>query len=63
MKAMPMRGQRTATNKAKANPFGKGESMKMEKAEGKKSTSFKPCPGCKSPAKCKAAGKCMAKGK
>lgn len=24
---------------------------------------FKPCAGCKSPAKCKAAGKCMAKGK
>lgn len=22
---------------------------------------FKPCPGCKMPAKCKAAGKCMAK--
>jgi hypothetical protein len=24
---------------------------------------FKPCPGCKTPAKCKAAGKCMAKEK
>lgn len=35
MKSMPMRGQRTATNKAKANPFGKGESMKMEAAEKK----------------------------
>lgn len=30
-----MRGQRTATNKAKANPFGKGESKKMEAAEKK----------------------------
>lgn len=45
MKMMPMRGQRTATNKAK------------------KAAPFKPCPGCKMPAKCKAAGKCMAKGK
>lgn len=35
MKAMPMRGQRTATHKAKANPFGKGESKKMEAAEKK----------------------------
>ncbi len=37
MKSMPMRGQRTATNKAKAkaNPFGKGESKKMEAAEKK----------------------------
>ena len=35
MKAMPMRGQRTATNKARANPFGKGESKKMEAAEKK----------------------------
>ena len=37
MKAMPMRGQRTATNKAKAkaNPFGKGESAKMEAMEKK----------------------------
>lgn len=35
MKAMPMRGQRTATNKAKANPFGKGESKTMEAAEKK----------------------------
>ena len=34
MKSMPMRNQRTATNKAKGNPFGKGESMKM--APGKK---------------------------
>ncbi len=25
--------------------------------------SFKPCPGCPSPAKCKAAGKCAMKGK
>jgi hypothetical protein len=33
MKAMPMRGQRTATNKAKANPFGKGESKMMEAKE------------------------------
>jgi hypothetical protein len=24
---------------------------------------FKPCAGCKAPAKCKAAGKCLAKGK
>jgi hypothetical protein len=35
MKAMPMRGQRTATNKAKANPFGKGESKMMEAKEKK----------------------------
>lgn len=35
MKSMPVRGQRTATNKAKANPFGKGESKKMEAAEKK----------------------------
>lgn len=35
MKSMPMRGQRTATHKAKANPFGKGESKKMEAAEKK----------------------------
>jgi hypothetical protein len=33
MKAMPMRGQRTATNKAKGNPFGKGESKMMEAKE------------------------------
>lgn len=33
MKAMPMRGQRTATNKAKGNPFGKGESKAMEAKE------------------------------
>jgi hypothetical protein len=42
MKSMPMRGQRTATNKAKkANPFGKGESMKMEAAEKKMAGSKK----------------------
>jgi len=35
MKSMPMRNQRTATNKAKGNPFGKGESMKMEAMEKK----------------------------
>lgn len=35
MKSLPMRGQRTATNKAKTNPFGKGESKKMEAAEKK----------------------------
>ena len=30
MKSMPMRGQRTATNKAKkANPFANGAPMKM----------------------------------
>lgn len=33
MKSMPMRGQRTATNKAKGNPFGKGESKMMEAKE------------------------------
>jgi hypothetical protein len=34
MKSMPMRGQRTATNKAKkANPFGKPETKKNEAAE------------------------------
>ena len=26
-----------------------------------KPAAFKPCAGCKAPAKCKAAGKCMAK--
>lgn len=42
MATMPMRGQRTATNKAmKANPFGKGESMKMEAAEKKMAPSKK----------------------
>jgi len=35
MKSMPMRGQRVATNKARANPFGKGESKSMEAAEKK----------------------------
>ena len=35
MKSLPMRGQRTATNKAKANPFGKGESKAMEAKEKK----------------------------
>lgn len=35
MKSMPKRGQRTATNKAKMNPFGKGESKKMEAMEKK----------------------------
>ncbi len=35
MKSLPMRGQRTETNKAKAIPFGKGESKKMEAAEKK----------------------------
>ena len=34
MKSMPMRGERTATNKAKrANPFGKPETKKNEAAE------------------------------
>jgi len=39
MNSLPMRGQRTATNKAskaskaKANPFGKGESKMMEAKE------------------------------
>jgi hypothetical protein len=34
MAMMPMRGQRTATNKAKkANPFGKPETKKNEAAE------------------------------
>ena len=41
MKSLPMRGQRTATNKAKANPFGKGESKKMEAAEKKMAPSKK----------------------
>jgi hypothetical protein len=43
MKAMPMRGQRTATNKAKAkaNPFGKGESKMMEAKEKKMAPSKK----------------------
>jgi len=35
MKAMPMRGQRTATNKAKSNPFGKPDTKKNEAAEKK----------------------------
>jgi len=34
MKSMPMRGERTATHNAKkANPFGKPETKKNEKAE------------------------------
>ena len=33
MKSMPMRGQRTATNKVKGNPFGKPETKKNEAAE------------------------------
>ena len=41
MKALPARGQRTATNKAKSNPFGKGESKKMEAAEMKMAGSKK----------------------
>jgi hypothetical protein len=42
MKAMPMRGQRTATNKAKKmNPFGMGESKKMEAMEKKMTGSKK----------------------
>lgn len=28
-----------------------------------KTTPFKPCPGCPTPAKCKKAGKCMKKAK
>lgn len=43
MKAMPMRGQRTATNKANAG----------------KKPPFKTCPGCPNKAKCTAMGKCM----
>lgn len=45
--------------------YGK-KTMMMAKAPAKgakKAAPFKPCPGCKSPAKCKAAGKCMAKSK
>ena len=41
MKSLPMRGQRTATNKAKANPFGKGESKAMEAKEKKMAPSKK----------------------
>jgi len=45
--------------------------VKMMKPKGKMKSyakggmvgSFKPCPGCPSPAKCKAAGKCAMKGK
>jgi len=33
----------------------------MKKSTGGKA--FKPCAGCKSPAKCKAAGKCLMKAK
>ena len=38
-----------------------GKKMPPVKAAGK--PAFKPCAGCKAPAKCKAAGKCLAKGK
>lgn len=38
-----------------------GKKMPPVKAAGK--APFKPCAGCKAPAKCKAAGKCLAKGK
>jgi hypothetical protein len=31
----------------------------MTKPAGKKSTGFKPCPGCPNKAKCAAMGKCM----
>ena len=42
MATMPMRGQRTATNKAKkANPFGKPETKKNEAAEMKMAGSKK----------------------
>ena len=43
-----MYGKKMPPVKAAAKPAAKG---------------FKPCTGCKAPAKCKAAGKCMAKGK
>jgi hypothetical protein len=43
--------------------YGKMMMAKAPAKTGKKAAPFKPCPGCKSPAKCKAAGKCMAKGK
>lgn len=33
MKSMPMRNQRTATNKSKGNPFGKPETKANEAAE------------------------------
>jgi hypothetical protein len=35
----------------------------FEKAAKGGKAPFKPCPGCKAPAKCKAAGKCLAKPK
>lgn len=35
----------------------------MSKKPTVKKSSFKPCAGCKAPAKCKAAGKCLAKAK
>lgn len=37
--------------------------MFMAGKPGAKAPAFKPCAGCKAPAKCKSAGKCMAKGK
>ena len=60
---MPFKGKESKKEEAKEMKAAGSKKMymKMEKAEGKKSTSFKPCPGCKMPAKCKAAGKCMAK--
>ena len=39
-----------------------GKKMPPSKAAGK-APAFKPCAGCKAPAKCKAAGKCMDKAK
>jgi hypothetical protein len=37
--------------------------MKKPMAYQKGGAVFKPCSGCKMPAKCKAAGKCLKKGK
>ena len=37
--------------------------MKKPKMPPAKPTNFKPCSGCKAPAKCKAMGKCLARGK
>ncbi len=43
--------------------YGKMMMAKAPAKAGKKAAPFKPCPGCKMPAKCKAMGKCLAKGK
>jgi len=62
---MPFKGKESKKEETKEMKMAgsKTRYMKMEKAEGKKSTSFKPCSGCPNKAKCSAMGKCMMKAK